>query len=99
MAFSDKLSMLRTSHRLQQLELAKIIGVSKQTISNWENSNIQPSVDMIIRLAEYFGVPTDYLLDLNNKVFLEVTGIDGEQLAHLRQIAKDLGAQIVADES
>lgn len=98
MSFSEKFSMLRDAQRLQQTELAKILDVSKQTVSNWENNNIQPSADMVVRVAAYFGVSTDYLLDLTDRVYIEVTGLDDERVAHLRQIAKDIGAQIMEED-
>ena len=45
---------LRLSRGLNQVELAKELGVSKQCISNWENDNIQPSIDMLIKIASFF---------------------------------------------
>ena len=37
-----------------QVSLAQKLNVSKQAVSNWENGNIQPSIDMLIRLADRF---------------------------------------------
>jgi len=48
---SEKIKTLRTSHGINQIELAKNIGVTKQCVSNWENDNIQPSIDMLVKLA------------------------------------------------
>lgn len=45
---------LRLARNLSQVDLAKALGVTKQSISNWENNNIQPSIDMLIRLAQFF---------------------------------------------
>ena len=53
---------LRVAQGYSQVALAKRLGVSKQAVSNWENDNIQPSIEMLIRLAELFSVSTDYLL-------------------------------------
>ena len=53
-------------HRLQknisQPELGEILGVSKQTISNWEKGHRTPDAPTISRLAAILGVTTDYLL-------------------------------------
>ncbi len=51
---SEKIKTLRTSHGINQIELAKNIGVTKQCVSNWENDNIQPSIDMLVKLALFF---------------------------------------------
>lgn len=63
--FGDKLKELRKERNLTQEEISEICQVAKQTISNWENNVTQPSFDIVKRLAQYFGVTTDYLLGLN----------------------------------
>ena len=45
---------------ITQKELAKIIDVSQNTIKNWENN--LPNGDTLLKIADYFGVTTDYLL-------------------------------------
>ena len=62
----DRISELRSMRSWSQVTLAKRLGVTKQAVSNWENGNIQPSIEMLLRLARLFGVPTDYLLGLEN---------------------------------
>ncbi len=47
---------------LNQVQLAKQLGVKKQSISHWENGNIMPSIDMLIGIADFFHAGTDYLL-------------------------------------
>ena len=56
------LKLLRTNRKMSQRELADIIGVSQQTIGSWEVGRTSPDPDMINKLAQYFNVPTDYLL-------------------------------------
>lgn len=56
--------------KLVQEELGKYIGVSKQTISKYEKGTKIPSRENIEKLADFFGVPVDYLLgksDSTNK--------------------------------
>lgn len=81
---------LRVSHGLNQVELAKKLSVTKQTISNWENSNIQPSVDMLVKIADCFSVTTDYLLGRDDKAVLCVDGLTEIQIAHIEQLIQDL---------
>ena len=58
----EQLRTLRTANKMTQKELAGELSVAFQTISNWENNSIDPSVNMILRIAEYFNCSTDYLL-------------------------------------
>lgn len=58
----DRIKSLRTELGLNQPELATRLKVSKQTVSNWENGNRTPDNDMLIKIADYFNVSTDYLL-------------------------------------
>lgn len=88
--FGDKIKTLRQSYNLNQVQLAEQLNVSKQTVSNWENNNILPSVDMLIKIATFFSVRTDYLLELDNRQYLEITGLSRTQLAHIQQIINDI---------
>ncbi len=58
-----KLKELRIKNKLTQNELGKIIGVSGQTILNWENDIFEPSIVNLIKLANFFNVSIDYLVD------------------------------------
>lgn len=88
--FGEIIKTLRLSHNLNQVQLAGELNVSKQTISNWENNNILPSIEMLIKIARFFSVSTDYLLELDNRHYIEVTNLTDEQLAHIQQIIKDI---------
>lgn len=60
--FPERLTQLRTNRQLRQRELAKSLHVSTSAISNYEQSLRYPDIDMLIRIADYFDVSTDYLL-------------------------------------
>ena len=81
---------LRLERGMKQEELGVRIGASKQSVSNWENENIMPSVEILVRLADCFGVTTDYLLGRETRRELDTTGLDGEQLAHVQAIIDDI---------
>lgn len=70
--------------------MAKQLGITKQCVSNWENNNIQPSVDMLIKLTSFFNVSSDYLLGLDNRKYIEVSGLTDEQLTHIQNVVNDL---------
>ena len=90
MMLNQRIRDLRLSKKMSQVELAKLIGVSKQSVSNWENDNIQPSIEMLIKLADVFSVSTDYLLGLEQEKSLNVDGLSDKVLAHVRQLIDDL---------
>lgn len=87
---NEKIRELRKSYKISQVELAGKLGVSKQCISNWENDNVQPSVEMLVQIARFFNVSTDYLLDLDCKETIDVTGLTETQKAHIKLIVRDL---------
>ena len=88
--FGEMLKMMRKSRNLNQVQLAAQLNVTKQTISNWENNNILPSIDMLVKISHYFSVSTDYLPELDNRFYLEVSGLTVEQIAHIQQIINDI---------
>ena len=93
--FAAQLSNLRRGSGLTMEQLAKKLGVSKQTVSNWENGNIMPSVDAVEKMADFFSVSVDYLLgrgDCGNKgvMYLDVTGLTEVEIAHIRLLIDDL---------
>ena len=62
MILADKIIDLRKKEGLSQEELANKLGVSRQSVSKWEGAQSTPDMDKIIKLADLFGVSTDYLL-------------------------------------
>ena len=54
----------RNKHRMTRDDLAQKLGVSKRTISNWQNGNTELPLSKLITLAEMWGCTTDYLLGL-----------------------------------
>ncbi|MCM1540219.1 MAG: helix-turn-helix domain-containing protein [Blautia sp.] len=90
MALNENIKQLRLARNLSQVDLAKALGVTKQSVSNWENDNILPSIDMLIRLSGFFSVSTDALLGLDTRKYIEVTGLTDIQLAHITSIINDI---------
>ena len=86
----EHIKSLRMSRGLNQVEMAKIFGVTKQSVSNWENGNIMPSIDMLVKIASYFSVSTDYLLGLSEKHALNTDGLSELQVAHIQALINDI---------
>ncbi len=61
--FGTTLKRLRLENHLSQRQLGDALGVCNQTVSFWESGNREPDLDMLRKIAEYFDVSCDYLLD------------------------------------
>ena len=65
----DRIRQLRKSQGVKQTDLADAIGVTFTVISNIERGYSNPKSFMVERIAEFFNVPTDYLLGRTNTRF------------------------------
>ena len=86
----ERIKELRMAMNINQVYLAEQMGVSKQSVSNWENDNILPSVDVLVRLAKFFHVSCDYLLGINSDKVINVSQLSDEEIAHIVLIINDL---------
>lgn len=64
--FAAKLFELREKHNLSQQELADALGISRQSLGLYEKAERTINIDVLVRIAQYFNVSTDYLLGLSN---------------------------------
>lgn len=62
MDIGNKLNRARTKANLTQEQVAEALGVSRQTISNWENEITYPDIKSVVTLSDLYGVSLDYLL-------------------------------------
>ena len=62
-----RLKELRERKRLTQSQLAEVLDVSQQAVGKWELDKASPDDKTLIRIANYFGVTTDYLLGYDDK--------------------------------
>lgn len=58
-----RLKQLRTERGLSQVRLAMELSVSQHTISRYETGEREADYTMLIRIADFFGVSVDYLLE------------------------------------
>ncbi|WP_434303938.1 helix-turn-helix transcriptional regulator [Clostridium botulinum] len=75
----DRLKCERLRKDLNQTELAKLLNVSKQTVSNWENGNRIPDTLTLSKLADFFNCSVDYILGRseNRNGIISEANIDG----------------------
>lgn len=72
MILERRIKELRLNKKLSQQELGNIIGVSKVSISGYENGTRTPNLDKLIELANYFKVSVDYLIGRDKKAYNEM---------------------------
>ena len=60
--FGDNLRILRKKKSMTQQELGSQVGLSKAVVSKYETGMGYPTFDVLLLIAEFFGVTTDYLL-------------------------------------
>lgn len=64
--FAERLKELREDRNLSELQLAKELKISQATINRWEHGLRIPNLEMLVILAKYFNVSTDYLCGLED---------------------------------
>ena len=60
------LKKLREEANISQKALADAIGVSQQSVNKYENHNIEPDIETLIRIADFFETSVDYLIGHSN---------------------------------
>ena len=65
----NRIRDLREDRDLRQSDVANATGIDQKTISNYETGKTNPDSFAIIKLAEFFGVSTDYLLGVEKANF------------------------------
>ena len=87
---NENIKRMRIARGMNQVEFARLVGVTKQCVSNWENDNVIPSIEMLVKIADVFNVKTDLLLGREAEELIDVSGLTDEQRGHVALIVKDL---------
>lgn len=64
--FPDRLKKLRLDRNLTRDAFAPVFGVVSKTVYMWETGERKPDITTLAKLAQYFGVTSDYLLGLSD---------------------------------
>lgn len=78
--FGKRLKELRTQAGLTQNQLADRMGITKSVVSYYELHERCPSPEVLIKLASIFHVSTDYLLGIEKKQTLDISGLNDEEI-------------------
>ena len=89
--FSTRVKELREKAGLSMDQLAKQLGVTKSRINMWENNGTVPRMGVLVELAKFFSVTTDYLLGNDDAKNLSMDN------ARLSSLQRNLGKLSAAD--
>lgn len=86
---SERLKIARIKSNVKQLQVAERIGVQKSTMSGYERGSSTPSPEILMKLADIYGVSVDYLLGAEKKTPLYVDGLSDAQSNILYSLAAE----------
>lgn len=100
MTIGERIAQLRKSRSMSQFQLAKTLNIATSTLGMYETNKRKPNMEMLEKLADFFGVSIDYLLgreisDKSNidldKAIDNAMSFDGKPVTdHDRKIMKQL---------
>lgn len=65
MDIGNRLKLARQNAQLNQTQVAETLGVSRQTVSNWENNKTYPELSLVVEMSEIYSLSLDELLKEN----------------------------------
>lgn len=80
MGFSERLKALLAEKGVSWKEVSSQLGIGKNQQKYWENNGKSPKGEALVKLAEYFGVSTDYLLGTDSAKEKCMTILDNPDL-------------------
>lgn len=86
--FGNRLKTLRLQYNMTQAELAQKLGLTKSVISAYETSLRMPSYDILICISRIFKVSTDFLLGIEKKQEIDLSGLTEDETFALLELIK-----------
>ncbi len=80
------LKKLRNQFGISQQQLADVIAVSQQSVNKYENHSVEPDIETLIKMADFFHVTVDYLIGRNDTENNEKIGITPREVELLQAI-------------
>ena len=84
--FGNTLKTLRLRKNMTQAQLAQKLGLTKSVISAYETGLLLPSYDILIHIARIYNVSTDYLLGIEQKQEIDLSGLSQEEIDALMNL-------------
>ena len=72
MNLDEKIKKIRKDNKMSQDDLAEVLNVTRQTISNWENRKNYPDIETLIKISDKFNISLDILLKENMVMVKEI---------------------------
>ena len=96
MKFGENLYALRKSTKMSQENLAEKVGVSRQSVSKWENGEAYPEMDNILKICKIFHCKINDLIhddiqdidSLDEEIKMKVVKLEKEKQKKLKVISK-----------
>lgn len=83
------LKLLRNKYNISQQKLGNAIGTSQQSINKYENHNIEPDINTLMLLADYFNTSIDYIVgytDIEHKIEpVQDALLNDEEYKHIKK--------------
>ena len=89
--FGENLKKLRKSKALSQAAFGSRVGLSKAVVSKYETGLGYPNFSVLIRIAAFFGVTTDYLLGVESAKTISLAGLSDSQIQIVIQLVEEFG--------
>lgn len=86
--FGNVLKTQRLKENMTQAQLAQKLGVTKSVISAYETGLRLPSYDILVHIARIFNVSTDFLLGVENKQDIDLSGLSQEEINALMNLIR-----------
>lgn len=91
MSIGSKLTDLRNEKGLTRIQLANILDVPMTTLRNYETDSREPGHKFLVKVANYFGVTTDYILENEKPPVPEGTEDDKFSVDDMKLLLSSLG--------
>ena len=92
MSIGERITQLRQENNMSQLQLAEVLGVSRQAVSKWENDQSSPDTINLIRLSDVLKTEVEYLATGKKPVYTYPVMVDKiktvEKIVEVEKIVK-----------
>lgn len=88
--FKDRLKQLRKDNKMTQVMLGKRLNYGYTAIANYESGRNQPSIDVLVKLAEIFHTSIDFLVGFDNARSSNKQIINQDEVSDLHTIMLNL---------
>lgn len=85
---ADTIKSLRETVNMTQADLAKKLNITRSSVNAWEMGISVPSTALIVELAQFFHVSTDYLLGLEHNLSLDISALDDTEVKIICELVK-----------